>query len=234
MIKALEEKGIGRPSTYAPIISTIQERNYVSKTNGRFYPEELGTIVNGILSNHFPQIVDFSFTAQMEGHLDEIAQGKNEWVAVLRDFYLPFEDMLKKASVNIDKIDMSKSTEEICPKCGRPMLLKMGRFGKFLACSGYPECKTTMSYMIKIGVRCPQCGSELIERISKKKKVFYGCSNFPQCKFAINRRPLPQPCPLCGKLLVSDRKNWAKCSSCQYKIKLAELESEKQEQGANV
>jgi DNA topoisomerase-1 len=229
LIKALEEKGIGRPSTYAPILSTIQEREYVRKIEGKFHPEELGTIVTDILSEHFSTIVDFGFTARMEGQLDEIARGKNEWVAVLRDFYPPFEDMLEKASININKVDMTKLTEETCPKCGRPMAIKVGRFGKFLACSGYPECKATMPYMVKIGVRCPQCGSELIERVNKKRKVFYGCSNFPQCQFATSYKPIPEPCPNCGKLLVLNRKDWARCIACGYKVKLSELEKQKQE-----
>ena len=226
LIKALEEKGIGRPSTYAPILSTIQGREYVHKIEGKFHPEELGTIVVDILNEHFSTIVDYGFTARMEGQLDGIAQGKNDWVAVLRDFYTPFEDMLEKASSNINKVDMTKLTEETCLKCGRPMAIKVGRFGKFLACSGYPECRTTMPYMIKIGVRCPQCGSELIERVNKKKKIFYGCSNFPECQFATSYKPIPQPCPECGKLLVLYRKDWGKCLACGYKIKLSELEKQ--------
>ena len=230
LIKALEQKGIGRPSTYAPILSTIQERDYVHKVDGKFYPDELGTVVNNILSNHFPKIVDTGFTAQLEEQLDEIAQGKHEWIAVVKEFYFPFEDMLRKASVNVNKIDMTKTSEETCPKCGRPMVIKIGRFGKFLACSGYPECKTTMPYLVKIGARCPQCGGELVERITreksnkKKKRVFYGCSNFPQCQFATSYKPISQPCPHCGKLLVIYRKGWAKCTKCGYRIKLSELE----------
>jgi len=191
LIKALEEKGIGRPSTYAPIISTIQERNYARKVEGKFYPEELGVIVNNILKDHFPKIVDFGFTAQIERQLDEIARGKNEWVAVLRDFYSPFEDMLKKASINIVKVNTAKMTEERCTNCGRPMVIKMGRFGQFLACSGYPECKTTIPYLVKIGAHCPQCGGELVVRTNKKRKVFYGCSNFPQCQYTTSHKPKP-------------------------------------------
>ena len=229
LIKALEQRGIGRPSTYAPILSIIQERDYVYKADGKFYPHELGVIVNSILKEHFPKIVDFGFTAQMEEQLDEIAQGKQEWIPVLRDFYSPFEDMLCKARLAIVKVDMSKPTDEICPNCGRPMVVKMGRFGKFLACSGYPECKTTRPFMVKIGIPCPQCGVELVERVNKRGQVFYGCSNFPQCKFATNYKPIPQPCPECGKLLVLDRDGKAKCTACQYKVKLAKLESEREE-----
>ena len=229
LIKALEQKGIGRPSTYAPILSTIQERDYVNKTGGKFHPTELGIIVNKILTEHFPKIVDLGFTAQMEEQLDEIAQGKYEWIAALQEFYPPFQDMLDKAWTNLEKVSMTQVSEETCPNCGRSMVIKVGRFGKFLACSGYPDCKTTMPYVIKTGVACPQCGGELVERISKKKKVFYGCSNFPKCQFALNRRPVDQPCPDCGKLLVQYRGDWAKCLACQRKVKLSELEKQKEE-----
>ena len=229
LIKALEQKGIGRPSTYAPILSTIQERDYVNRTGGKFHPTELGIIVNKILTEHFPKIVDLGFTAQMEEQLDEIARGKYEWIAALQEFYPPFRDMLDKAWTNLEKVSMTQVSEETCPNCGRYMVIKFGRFGKFLACSGYPHCKTTMPYVIKTGVACPQCGGELVERISKKKKVFYGCSNFPKCQFAVNRRPVDQPCPDCGKLLVQYRGDWAKCLACQRKVKLSELEKQKEE-----
>jgi DNA topoisomerase-1 len=224
LIKALEQKGIGRPSTYAPILSTIRERDYVNKADGKFYPTELGITVNKILTEHFPQIVDPGFTAEMEKQLDEIAQGKYEWIAALQKFYPPFQDMLNKAWINLEKVSMTQMTEETCPNCGRPMVIKVGRFGKFLACSGYPTCKTTLPYIVKTGVSCPQCGGELVKRVSKKKKVFYGCSKFPKCQFAVNRRPIAQPCPNCGNLLVQYRGNWAKCVACQRKVKLSEPE----------
>ena len=224
LIKALEQKGIGRPSTYAPILSTIQERDYVSKASGRFHPTELGTIVNKILTEHFPGIIDLGFTAQMEEQLDQIAQGKYEWIAALQKFYPPFQDMLNEAWMNVGKVTVTQVTEETCPNCGRSMVIKVGRFGKFLACSGYPDCKTTRPYTIRTGVPCPECDGELLQRISKKKKVFYGCSNFPQCHFAANRRPIAQPCPGCGKLLVEYREGWARCLSCQRKVGLSEPE----------
>jgi len=228
LIKALEQKGIGRPSTYAPILSTIQERDYVNKADGKFHPTELGTTVNKILTAHFPKIVDPGFTAQMEEQLDEIAQGKHVWIATLQEFYPPFQDMLDKAWINLEKVSMTQASEEICPKCGRPMVIKVGRFGKFLACSGYPNCKTTMPYVVKTGVSCPQCGGELVKRISKKKKVFYGCSKFPKCQFTVNRRPIAQPCPDCGNLLVQYREDWAKCVACQRKVQLSETEKQKE------
>jgi DNA topoisomerase-1 len=228
LIKALEKKGIGRPSTYAPILSTIQERDYVNKADGKFHPTELGITVNKILAEHFPRIVDPGFTAQMEEQLDEIAQGKYEWVAALQEFYPPFQDMLDKAWINLEKVSLTQMSEETCPNCGRPMVIKVGRFGKFLACSGYPDCKTTMPYAVKTGVSCPQCGGELVKRISKKKKVFYGCSKFPKCQFAVNRRPIAQPCPDCGNLLVQYRGDWAKCVACQRKVELAGPEKQKE------
>jgi len=228
LIKALEQKGIGRPSTYAPILSTIQDRDYVNKADGKFHPTELGITVNKILTEHFLKIVDPGFTAQMEEQLDEIAKGKYEWIAALQEFYPPFQDMLNKAWINLEKVSMTQVSEETCPNCGRPMVIKVGRFGKFLACSGYPDCKTTMSYAVKTGVSCPQCGGELVKRISKKKKVFYGCSKFPKCQFAVNRRPIAQPCPDCGNLLVQHRGDWAKCVACQHKVKLSALEEQKE------
>ena len=224
LIKALEQKGIGRPSTYAPILSTIQGRGYIYKDNGRLCPDEIGFIVSDLLTQHFPEIVDLDFTAQLEEELDEIARGERVWVSVLRDFYTPFEELLKQASTKIEKIKMTKPTNEICPECGKPMVLKTGRFGKFLACSGYPECKKTMNYVIKTGVLCPQCGKDIVERTTKKKRTFYGCSGYPQCQFAINRRPVPKPCPQCGKMLVMYRDGWVKCTACEYKDKLDDVE----------
>jgi DNA topoisomerase-1 len=230
LIKALEQKGIGRPSTYAPILSTIQERDYVNKADGKFHPTELGITVNKILTAHFPKIVDPGFTAQMEEQLDKIAQGKYAWIAALQEFYPPFQDMLDKAWINLERVNMTQVSEEICPNCGRPMVIKVGRFGKFLACSGYPDCKKTMPYIVKTGVSCPQCGGELVQRISKKKrKVFYGCSKFPKCQFTVNLRPIAQPCPSCGNLLVQYRGDWAKCVACQRKVKLSEPEKQKEE-----
>jgi len=224
LIKALEQRGIGRPSTYAPIISTIQERGYVYKENGKLCPDEIGFIVNDLLTQHFPEVVDLDFTAQLEEELDEIARGERGWVSVLRDFYTPFEETLNQASEKIERVNIAKPTDEVCPECGRPMVIKTGRFGKFLACSGYPDCKKTKPFVVKTGVSCPQCGKELVERKTKKKRIFYGCSGFPQCQFAVNSRPVPQPCPQCGKLLITYRDGWVKCTACQYKEKVDELE----------
>jgi DNA topoisomerase-1 len=219
LIKTLEQWGIGRPSTYAPTLSTIQERDYVNKANGAFKPTELGVIVNDLLSQYFPDIVDIQFTARMEDELDEIASNKREWAGVIQGFYTPFETSLGKASETMEKVKLPEEvTDETCPECARPLVVKTGRYGKFLACSGYPDCKYTAPYRIKTGVSCPQCGAgELIQRISKKKRVFYGCSNYPKCRFAVNAKPLPYPCPSCGSLLTEYRGKWARCTKCDYR-----------------
>jgi DNA topoisomerase-1 len=150
LVKALEEKGIGRPSTYAPIISTLQDRGYVERKEGRFYPLEIGLVVNDLLVGHFSEIVNIDFTARMEEHLDEIARGEENWVGVIREFYAPFDEMLQKASEQIPKVKAAdEPTDEICPQCGSAMVIRMGRYGKFIACSGYPKCKTTKSLTIK-------------------------------------------------------------------------------------
>ncbi len=221
LIKMLEQWGIGRPSTYAPILSTIQGREYVTKVSGSLKPTELGSVVSDILIKYFPDIVDIEFTAHMEDELDKIANENMDWVHVVRDFYTPFARDLEKAAQLMEKVKLAEElTEETCPKCGKPMVVKSGRFGKFLACSGYPECKHTTSFQIKTGVKCPECGSELVEKVSRKKRTFYGCSNYPNCQFAINFKPLPQPCPKCGGLLTLYREKWAKCTKCGYKGKL--------------
>ncbi|MFC1951623.1 type I DNA topoisomerase [Chloroflexota bacterium] len=226
LIKMLEQNGIGRPSTYAPTLSTIQEREYVTKTGGSFQPTELGFVVNDLLCQYFSDIVDIEFTARLEDELDEIAQDNRDWVSVIQDFYTPFEKDLNNAAERIEKVKIpDEQTEELCPKCDKPIVIKIGRYGKFLACSGYPECKYTKSFQIKTGVNCPECGKELVEKVSKKKRTFYGCSNYPDCKFATNSRPLPQPCPKCGSLLIMYRGKQAKCTKCEYKGKLAGLET---------
>jgi len=232
LIKALEQWGIGRPSTYAPILSTIQDRDYVEKTGGRFQPTKLGLVVNDLLARHFPEIVNIEFTAQMEEELDQVASENKDWVAVVRDFYTPFEKSLTSAAELMERVKVEEATDEVCPKCGRPMVVKYGRFGKFLACSGYPECKYTKPFMVKVGVKCPLCGGELVVKKSKKKRTFYGCSNYPKCKFIVNARPLPQPCPQCGGLLTAYGRNMVKCTKCGYKGKLKEIDKEGTKQEA--
>jgi DNA topoisomerase-1 len=163
----------------------------------------------------------------MEDELDEIASNNKDWVNVIQDFYTPFEKDLEQAAQRMERVKLADElTDEVCPKCGQPIVVKVGRYGKFLACSGYPECKYTKSFQVKTGVSCPECGSDLVEKVSRKKRIFYGCSNYPNCKFATNSKPLPQPCPKCSGLLTQYRKNWAKCTKCEYKGKLEEKEPE--------
>ncbi|MBI2934209.1 MAG: type I DNA topoisomerase [Chloroflexi bacterium] len=227
LIKALEEVGIGRPSTYAPILSTLQEREYVNKLQGRLHPQELGFAVNDMLAQHFSNIIDLGFTAHMEEELDDIASGERPWVPVIKEFYGPFETVLEKAHQTAERVEIkAEATGELCPDCGKPLVVKVGRFGKFVACSGYPECKFTKRHVKTLGVKCPECGRELVERVTKMKKVFYGCSGYPECKFTSNRRPLPEPCPKCGGLLTLQGKNTARCSKCDYK---AEYKMEEKE-----
>ncbi|MFC1900737.1 type I DNA topoisomerase [Chloroflexota bacterium] len=221
LIKILEQYGIGRPSTYAPTLSTIQEREYVIKDGGSFQPTELGMIVNDLVSEYFPGIVDIKFTARMEDELDAVADEKRDWKVVIRDFYTPFEQELAKATELMEKVIIPDPvTEEICPNCSKPLVIKTGRFGKFLACSGFPDCKFTKSYQIKTGAKCPECGSDLIERINKKKRTFYGCSNYPECTFATNYKPVPKPCPECGSLMTTYRKDNARCVKCGHTEKI--------------
>jgi DNA topoisomerase-1 len=226
LVKTLEQNGIGRPSTYAPTISTIQDREYVSKLKGVFQPTELGMAVNDLLVQHFPDIINVKFTADMEGELDDIASKERDWPSVIQDFYTPFDKDLQKALQTAEKVKLAdEETGDPCPKCGKPLVVKTGRFGKFIACSGYPECKYTQSFQIKVGANCPKCGKEIVQRVSKKKRTFYGCSGYPDCDFITNFRPLPQPCPQCGKLLTQHgRQAW--CTECGYKGKISEEQKE--------
>ena len=227
LVKALEEMGIGRPSTYATILSTIQERGYVERVEGRLTPLELGIVVSDLLAQHFADIVDYDFTAQMEEELDEIARGERERVPVLRQFYDPFQQRVEEASEHMERVKLTEEpTDEICEECGRPMVVKLGRYGKFLACTGYPECKNTKPLLVKTGVKCPLCGGEIVERRSKRRRLFYGCANYPECEFTIWERPLPQPCPHCGGILTMDGKKGAKCSQCKRKMDVGELSEE--------
>ena len=218
LIKALEENEIGRPSTYAPIISTIQMRNYVEKNKeGRFEPTEIGTSVNEILSTHFPEIVDIKFTAKLENNLDDVAMGKEDWKELLRKFYIPFNKNLEEKYNDVEKQTPEPvMTDEICPKCGKRMMIKTGRFGKFLACSGFPDCKSTKTIndeTKKTGVKCPQCDqAELVMKKTKRGKIFYGCPNWPDCNFALWDKPTGNFCPKCNSLMV-EKNGKEKCSN---------------------
>jgi DNA topoisomerase-1 len=226
LVKTLEQFGIGRPSTYAPTIATVQERDYVTKVKGIFQPTELGIVTNDLLVKHFPDIINIKFTADMENELDDIASNERKWPDVIQDFYAPFEKDLQKAVQTAEKVKLAdEPTGETCPRCGKPLVVKTGRFGKFIACSGYPDCKYTQSFQVKTGAKCPECGKDLIQRVSKKKRTFYGCTGYPDCKFITNFRPLTQPCPQCGGLLTEHGKQ-AWCVKCGYKGKVEEGKEE--------
>ncbi len=231
LVKELEDKGIGRPSTYAPIISTILSRGYVEKENKSLKPTELGIIVTELLKGYFQDIMDEHFTADLEEQLDKIEEGELNWIKVIDEFYKPFHVALKHAETEIEKIQLEEEeTDEVCEICGKNMVVKYGRYGKFLACSGYPECQHTKPVLNKIGVTCPRCGGDLIQRKSKKGRFFYGCSNFPECNFILWNRPISENCPICSSLLVKkNRKNKTiiQCSNkeCTYKREDKEPES---------
>lgn len=224
LVKALEEYGIGRPSTYAPIITTIQQRGYVESVDKRLYPTELGQIVNDLLVEYFPDIVNVEFTAQMEDDLDRIANGEREWVPILKEFYGPFSEAVHHADQHMPEVEVSdQPTGDLCEKCGHPMVLKFGRFGKFEACSNFPECRNTKPYLVKLGIACPNDGGELVERRTKKGRVFYGCANYPACEWSSWKRPLPQPCPHCQGMLVQKSRNWAQCLNCEEQFEIGQL-----------
>ncbi len=206
LVKTLEEKGIGRPSTYAPIVETIIKRGYIVRENKQLYPTELGVIVVDLLKKHFKDIIDVTFTAEMEEKLDSIAEGDLDWVKVLDSFYDPFMNTLEKAEDEIGLVQVADEvTEEVCEQCGRNMVIKMGRFGKFLACPGFPECRNTKPLLEPIGVPCPRCEGEIVIRRSKKGRKFYGCSRYPQCDFVTWDPPSKTRCPECGDLMVEKK-----------------------------
>jgi DNA topoisomerase-1 len=270
LVKALEEFGIGRPSTYAPTIATIEDRGYVERDDKKkLAPKEIAYTVNDLLVEHFPHIVDFQFTAEMEEHFDEIARGEREWQPVIKEFYTPFKENLDKKDAELEKKALTEeATDEVCAKCGKPMIVKVGRFGKFLACTGYPECKSTKpfgteekamaaaeptdqicekcgspmmhrmgrfgpflgcsnyptcknikSIDIKLNLKCPKCKEgDVVEKRSKRRKIFYGCNRYPECDFAVWEKPTGEACPTCSQPLVFAAKGAIKCSNkeCSY------------------
>ena len=208
LIKALEENGIGRPSTYAATISTITARDYVKREGKTLYPTELGEVTTKLMLEHFPKIVNVKFTAQMEENLDKVEHGQEQWVKVLDDFYTDFNKTLKKAKEDTKDVKIKLKEEEtdiICEKCGRRMVVKNGRFGKFIACPGYPECKNVKNFVEPTGAKCPKCGGDVIVRKSKKGRVFYGCSNYPSCDFVSWAEPTNERCPQCGGVLYKKK-----------------------------
>ncbi|NLW25328.1 MAG: type I DNA topoisomerase [Clostridia bacterium] len=207
LVKTLEEKGIGRPSTYAPIIDTILSRGYVVREGKQFYPTELGTVVIDLLKEYFPDIVDVKFTAGLEDKLDQVEEGNVYWKDVLRDFYAGFSKELKNAEEEISKVEINEEvSDEVCEQCGRNLVVKFGRYGKFLACPGFPECRNTKPLLESIGVKCPKClKGEVVIRRSKKGRVFYGCSNYPECEFVSWDKPVEEKCPQCHSFLVEKK-----------------------------
>lgn len=227
LVRTLEEFGIGRPSTYAPTVAVILDREYVRKHDKRLIPTETGRIVNDLLTEHFPEVMDYRFTARMEDQLDSVAEGHLDWRPMLSRFYHPFEKQLKQARQAIEPVKAEEKIGRSCPTCGKPLVIRYGRFGKFIGCSDYPTCRYTEPYLERMGIRCPSCGEqhggELVVRRSKRGKTFYGCNRYPECDFTSWRRPLPQPCPNCGGLLVETSRKRAQCQSCGQSVSIDAL-----------
>jgi DNA topoisomerase I len=216
LVKTLEENGIGRPSTYAPILGTIQQRGYVNRDGKRLIPTETGMLVNDLILENFPNIVNIEFTSRMEEDLDRIANGEVEWVNTIRDFYAPFSEQVNRAETVIP--EMNTGPEPIgrqCPECGHELVIRWGRYGKFISCSNFPDCRHTEAWLEKIGVKCPKDSGEIVERKTRKGRIFYGCANYPACDFTSWKLPLPAPCPVCQGLLVVANKNQAQCLNCE-------------------
>jgi DNA topoisomerase-1 len=233
LVKVLEEKGIGRPSTYAPIVDTIQKRGYVVRESKQFYPTELGIIVVELLKNFFPDIINVEFTADMENKLDKIEDGEIDWVEILKNFYPSFDETLKAAEEAIGKVEIEDEvTGELCEECGRNLVVKFGRYGKFLACPGFPDCRYTKPLLEPIGVKCPKCEGDVVLRRSKKGRKFYGCSKYPECDFVSWDQPVEEKCPQCSGMLVQkngkNKQQYLKCvdENCGYKSTSKKTEDE--------
>ena len=206
LVRELEEKGIGRPSTYAPTITTIIARGYISRENKRLVPTELGLIVTDLMKQYFSNIVDLTFTANMEEQLDEVEEGELDWHKVISDFYGPFEKTLENAEKSMEKVQIvDQVSDVVCDKCGALMVYKMGRYGKFLACPNFPECRNTKALLKEIDAPCPKCGGKLLERMSHKGRKFYGCEHYPECDFVSWDMPVREKCPVCGSMMVLKR-----------------------------
>ncbi|MGG1442762.1 type I DNA topoisomerase [Brevibacillus laterosporus] len=222
LVKTLEENGIGRPSTYAPTLETIQKRGYVALEEKRFIPTELGQIVISMIEEFFPEILDVEFTSGMEGGLDKVEEGIADWVKVLDSFYQGFAERVKVAEEEMKEVELKDEvSDEICELCGKHLVYKLGRFGKFLACSGFPDCRNTKPIVKHIDVKCPSCKSgEVVERKSKKNRIFYGCTNYPECEFLSWDKPISRPCPKCGEMLVEKKRKKQGvnivCTKCDY------------------
>lgn len=236
LVRTLEEKGIGRPSTYAPTITTIISRGYVSREKKRLFPTELGCMVTDVMLEYFASVVDVDFTAQMEEKLDSVEEGSTEWRSILRDFYPPFEDMLKVAEDQIEKVEIKDEVSDVpCDKCGAMMVYKRGRFGRFLACPNFPNCRNAKPIITYIDADCPKCGSRLMEKTSKKNRKFFGCEKYPECDFVSWEKPIRDKCPKCGSYMVEkpgkkgDKVHLCANESCRYKETVAASDKETDE-----
>ncbi|MEW6717112.1 MAG: type I DNA topoisomerase [Chloroflexota bacterium] len=227
LVRALEENGIGRPSTYAPILSTLRKRGYVIREGKQLCPTEIGVRVNNMLVEYFSDVMDVGFTAKMEEDLDRIASGDREWVTVVETFYAPFSKRVSRAEqlIPVEKAELEKIGRE-CPKCNHDLVIRWGRYGKFVSCSSFPDCRYTEAWLEKIGVQCPQDGGELVVRKTRKGRIFYGCAKYPECDFSTWNRPLPTSCPDCGGLLVVKNKRTSQCLVCETEYSLKEEVSE--------
>jgi DNA topoisomerase-1 len=224
LVRTLEENGIGRPSTYAPILGTLQQRGYVMRENKRLTPTDTGILVNDLLIDHFPEVLDVGFTAHMEEGLDRIAAGDLQWVKLLREFYGPFAAQVELAEQRMPELNMGpEPIGRECPDCGKELVIRWGRYGKFISCSGFPDCRHTEAWLEKIGVNCPTCGGDIVERKTRKKRTFYGCGRYPDCDFTSWKLPLPKPCPECGGLLVVADKQNAQCIKCEERFSLDQV-----------
>jgi DNA topoisomerase-1 len=236
LIKAMEEKGIGRPSTYAPTIGTLVDRMYVERERNRLTPTKLGITVTDLLTEYFTDILDPDFTAKMEEELDDVSRGEREWVPMLGEFYGPFQKALTNADELMPKIRMDEETDEVCDcagsdkcehkdTCGKPMVIKTGRFGRFMACTGFPDCRKTKPILKTVGVACPKpgCGGDIVERRARGRgRSFFGCSKYPDCDLILNQRPLTTPCPECSGLMVQKNRDKAACTVCTWQEAIIE------------
>lgn len=229
LVKTMEELGIGRPSTYAPTLETIQKRGYVAIEEKKFMPTELGELIIEQMETFFPEILDVEFTAHMEGDLDHVEEGSEDWVKVLAEFYKSFKKRLEFAEEEMKEIEIEDEvSDELCEKCGKPLVYKLGRFGKFLACSGFPDCRNTKPIVKDIGVSCPKCHEgKVVERRSKKGRVFYGCDQYPGCDFVSWDKPSTKPCPSCGSWMIEKRNKQGtklQCTSCDHSEEVVDNE----------
>lgn len=229
LVRTLEEYGIGRPSTYAPTVAAIQGREYITRKDKRLYPTEIGKTVNDLLVQFFPDVMNYQFTAHLEEELDDIAEGNVQWQPMLSEFYQPFEQQLADARKNMPQIAQEERIGRDCPSCGDhdSLVIRYGRYGKFIGCANYPECRYTEPWLERLGIACPVCGEEhggeIVERKSRRGRTFFGCSRFPDCDFTSWKRPLPAPCPNCGGLLVEQNRTTAQCTECERTYKIEEV-----------